>query len=46
MGRAALAAAKATPHHRDNEVVRTYTEGQAAMLHLVRGELRDAREVA
>jgi LuxR family maltose regulon positive regulatory protein len=46
MGRAALAAAKASPHHRDNEVVRTYTEGQAAMVHLVRGELRDAREVA
>lgn len=46
MGRTALAAAKASPHHRDNEVVRTYTEGQAAMVHLVRGELSDARAVA
>jgi LuxR family maltose regulon positive regulatory protein len=44
--RAALAAAKASPHHRDNTVVRTYTEGQAAMLHLVRAELRDAMQVA
>jgi len=46
MGRTALAAAKASPHHRDNEVVRTYSEGQAAMAHLVRAELRDARGVA
>ena len=46
MGRTAIAAAKASPHHRDNEVVRTYSEGQAAMVHLVRGELRDARVVA
>jgi LuxR family maltose regulon positive regulatory protein len=46
MARSGLAAAKASPHHRDNEVVRTYSEGQAAMIHLVRGELRDAHEVA
>jgi LuxR family maltose regulon positive regulatory protein len=46
MARSALAAAKASPTHRDNEVVRTYSEGEAAMMHLVRGELRDARGVA
>jgi LuxR family maltose regulon positive regulatory protein len=46
MSRSALAAARASPRHRDNEVVRTYSEGEAAMLHLVRGELRDARSVA
>jgi len=44
--RAALAAAKAAPHHRDNAVVRTYTEGQSAMMHLARAELRDAMQVA
>jgi LuxR family maltose regulon positive regulatory protein len=46
MCRSALAAARASPRHRDNEVVRTYSEGEAAMLHLVRAELRDARGVA
>src|SRR6185503_2942563 len=46
MARSGLAAAKASAHHRDNEVVRTYSEGQAAMIHLVRGELRDAHELA
>jgi len=46
MARSALAAARASPRHRDNEVVRTYSEGEAAMLHLVRGEMRDARGVA
>jgi len=46
MARSGLAAAKASPHHSDNEVVRTYSEGQAAMIHLVRGELRDAHDVA
>jgi len=46
MARSALAAAKASPHHGDNEVVRTYSEAQAAMAHLVRGELREARGIA
>jgi LuxR family maltose regulon positive regulatory protein len=46
MGRSALAAAKASPHHRDNEVVRSYSEVQGAMAHLVRGELREARGIA
>ena len=46
MARSALAAAKASSHHRDNEVVRAYSEGQAAMGHLVRGELREARGIA
>jgi LuxR family maltose regulon positive regulatory protein len=46
MGRSALAAAKVSPHHRDNEVVRAYSEAQAAMAHLARGELRDARDTA
>ena len=46
MARSALAAAKASTHHRDNEVVRTYSEGQAAMAHLARGELREARGIA
>jgi LuxR family maltose regulon positive regulatory protein len=46
MARSALAAAKASSHHRDNEVVRTYSEGIAAMAHLVRGELREARGIA
>lgn len=46
MARSALAAAKASPHHRDNEVVRSYSEVQTAMAHLVRGELREARGIA
>ena len=46
MARSALAASKSAPHHRDNAVVRTYTEGLAAMVHLARGELRDALQVA
>jgi LuxR family maltose regulon positive regulatory protein len=46
MARSGLEAAKASPHHRDNEVVRTYSEGQGAMIHLTRGELRDAQQVA
>jgi LuxR family maltose regulon positive regulatory protein len=46
MARSALAAAKASSHHRDNEVVRAYSEGQAGMSHLVRGELREARGIA
>jgi LuxR family maltose regulon positive regulatory protein len=46
MARSGLAAAKASPSHRDNEVVRTYSEGQAAMIHLTRGELADAEQVA
>src|SRR5579862_1084498 len=44
--RAALAAAKAAPQHRDNSVVRAYTEGIYAMVHLSRGELRDAAQVS
>jgi LuxR family maltose regulon positive regulatory protein len=46
MARSALAAAKASPSHRDNEVVRTYSECERAMLHAVRGEMRDARAIA
>ncbi|HEX4780533.1 MAG TPA: LuxR C-terminal-related transcriptional regulator [Usitatibacter sp.] len=46
MARSALAAAKASPHHRDNEVVRAYSEGEAAMAHLVRGEMREAEDIA
>ena len=46
MARSALAASKASPSHRDNEVVRAYTECEATMLHLVRGEMHDARAVA
>jgi len=44
--RTGLAASKAAPHHRDNSVVRAYTEGIYAMVHLARGELRDAAQVS
>jgi len=44
--RAGLAASKASPHHRENAVVRAYTEGIYAMVHLSRGELRDAMQVS
>ena len=44
--RAGFAASKASAHHRENSVVRAYTEGLAAMVHLSRGELRDASQVS